>query len=118
MENEVILNGRIYPAIRSCVNNRYKIILAFFVYYSFVFSNDDFRLIVEPSNVKEVTTILFSALVILNSINYAFNAWEQIKLEENKEGLSLVISTLSALKIEIPFAILAVKMAYYAHSLI
>ena len=36
--NRFILEGRIYPAIRACVNNRYRIILAFFAYYSFIYT--------------------------------------------------------------------------------
>lgn len=118
LSNKDILVGRIYPAIKSCVNNRYKIIVAFFAYYSFVFSDEDFQLIARKPNVSEVVSILFSALIILNSINYMFNAYEQIKLEKKDEGWSKFWSMLWALKIEIPFAIVSVYMVYYAHSLI
>ena len=65
--DKFILNGRIYPAIRSCVNNRYKIILAFFAYHSFIYSSDNFCEIANKTGVKWGASILFGVFIILNT---------------------------------------------------
>jgi hypothetical protein len=77
--NKFILQNRIYPAIKSCVNNRYKIIIGIISYYSFIFQFKDkiSYLIV----IKILLSTLFYLLVLLNSINYYTNYANQIELE-------------------------------------
>lgn len=111
--NEVILTGRIYPAIRTCVNNRYKIVLAFFAYHSFIYSSDKFCEIASKTNVKWGASILFGGFIILNTVNYLLNAWDQIKREKEKEcsGKSLW----EAANIEFIFAFMSILMIVLVH---
>jgi len=93
-KNVVILTGRIYPAIKACVNNRYKIVLAFFAYYSFILNS--FILKQENSSKKEwekwvddvnwYASIIFTLFILLNILNYGFNAHDQLKREGEKKN--------------------------------
>ena len=85
ISNEIILTGRIYPAIQSCVNNRYKIILAFFAYHSFIYSSDNCCEIANKTGVKWGASILFGVFIILNTANYLLNTCDQIKRETGKK---------------------------------
>lgn len=76
------LEGRIYPAIKSCVNNRYKIITGIFSVYAFVKSSLNTNIIAEK--VSLYVAWVFTFFVIHNSFNYFFNAWEQYSLEETE----------------------------------
>lgn len=78
---QFLLNGRIYPALEACVNNRYKIIVSFFVFYSFIlnpqlkFINDNYHL------VSLLGSIVFTIFIVHNCINYVMNAHEELILE-------------------------------------
>jgi hypothetical protein len=82
-KNKFILQGRIYPAIQACVNNRYKIILGVFAYYSFIFTSEKFRSQVDIAGVNLLVSIIFSVFVGHNLVNYWMNAWEQCKIEND-----------------------------------
>jgi hypothetical protein len=84
--NKTILNGRVYPAIRACVNNRYKIVLGIFAYYSFIFTSDKFFEIHKTSNINLFVSIIFSIFVIHNLVNYWWNKKDQVKIENKGES--------------------------------
>jgi hypothetical protein len=85
-KNATLLMGKIYPAIRSCVNNRYKIILGLFVYYAFIVKVPN---AIEPSSYREISYLasaIFTLFVLLNSYNYWCNAREEMRLEGGRLG--------------------------------
>jgi len=60
--NKTILNGAIYPAIHSCVSNRYRIVVAIALFYSVIFSkiapdlrDPDLILFIYKGRTKNVT---------------------------------------------------------------
>ena len=84
--DRMILEGRIYPAIQSCVNNRYKIILGIFVYYGFIVNA---RIVFDKilkHNVNLWVSIFFSLLVIHNLVNYWWNNMEETKYEHRNDS--------------------------------
>ena len=106
-----ILNGRIYPAIKSCVNNRYKIVLSFFAFHAFILNADIDFIIKHKPDIIFLGSILFSLFVIHNFINYAMNAHEECILEDrNYLGKWLKSSIL-----EILFSVLMLTIIWIAH---
>jgi hypothetical protein len=96
-KEKVILNGRIYPAIKACVNNRYKIVISFFAYYSFIL-NAEIKFITDFFDIFQLglgISLLFTFFIILNYINYAFNAWEEQKIEKRIHLKSLFCSSIN-----------------------
>lgn len=101
MSNEIsdiektILTGRIYPAIQSCVNNRYKIIVGYFAIVGFLLINEETLKRFIDSGAATFLTAVFTIFVIHNSVNYWLNAKEQWKLEkiDNKCPLVDVLSS-------------------------
>ena len=85
--DKFILKEKIYPAIQSCVNNRYKIILGIFVYYGFILSNERiygaFKI---HRHFNLISSAIFSVFIIHNFFNYWLNGKEEIKLEEGEEN--------------------------------
>jgi len=84
-KDKVILNGRVYPAIQACVNNRYKIVLGIFAYYSFIFTSKNFCKKFECSNINIYVSIIFTFFVIHNLVNYYLNNREEKKIETKSE---------------------------------
>jgi len=76
------LEGRIYPAIKSCVGNRYKIVTGIFSVYAFIKSSLNTNII--TGQVLPYVAWVFTFFTIHNSFNYFFNAWEQYNLEETE----------------------------------
>jgi hypothetical protein len=85
-KNKMILEGRIYPAIIICVNNRYKILLGIFVYYGFILRfiylpgeilNKINNSIIDLLLLNLIVSIVFSIFVIHNLTNYIFTSTEQ-----------------------------------------
>ena len=112
--DQLKLTGRIYPAIKSCVNNRYKIMLALFVYYNFAFSSDVILKIRSGIPLDSVMSVILIIFIIQNLTNYYFNANEQIKIERNIDKVG-IWDTIKASKIEIFFditAILSIMLAF------
>jgi hypothetical protein len=82
--DKTILEGRIYPAIKACVNNRYKIILSIFAYYSFIISaKDSIKNI--SHNINLYASMLFTFFIIHNLVNYWLNNAEEIKHEHRND---------------------------------
>ena len=81
-----ILTGRVYPAIQSCVSNRYKIIVGYFAIVGFLLINEEKLKRFLDSGAAVFLAIVFTSFVIHNSVNYWLNAKEQRKLE-NPEKL-------------------------------
>jgi succinate dehydrogenase hydrophobic anchor subunit len=115
--DKFILQGRIYPAIQSCVNNRYKIILGIFVYYAFVLNNDKVHSAFETQPFFNlVSSLIFSAFVVHNFFNYWLNIKDRMDYEGTKECF------ICANLLELIFAILAsiliwVSYLLFQHSL-
>ena len=103
--DELKLTGRIYPAIKSRVNNRWKIMFALFAYYNFSFSS---RVIITARTkfpLDNVMSLILIIFVFQNLVNYYFNAKEQIRIERNEEKRWEVFK---ASKVEIFFDITAI----------
>jgi len=80
--NKMILQGRVYPAIQSCVNNRYKIILGIFAYYAFIFSSGRFTEDIRGLFVNFLVSVIFTIFLIHNLVNYWLNNNEKCELEK------------------------------------
>ena len=86
--NEIVLRGRIYPAIQSCVQNRYLILVAVFTYYAFIVNSVDFRGLDLTIKfiVNLIVSIIFVGAVWHNLLNYVYNNIEERKLEGRKKS--------------------------------
>ena len=84
--SKTILTGRIYPAIQSCVSNRYKIVVGYFAIAGFLLGVDKEKLkeLVASGSVS-LLAIIFTLFVFHNLSNYWLNANEQQKLEGSEE---------------------------------
>ena len=77
------LTGRIYPAIKSCVDNRYKIVIGFFAYYTFVLNSTNINAIKNNfTAIQLIMSIIFTLFIFHNYYNYASNADEIEKIEK------------------------------------
>lgn len=113
--DKIKLDGRIYPAIRSCVNNRYKIIVSIFAYYSFIFSSETFCQITNQNFIRIGSTIFFLIIVLINSFNYWENAKEQITIENKYEDEKKSLKFFKIMNIEIPFSSIVSVMLILAY---
>ncbi len=97
MSNEIsdsektILTGRIYPAIQSCVNNRYKIIVGYFAVVGFLLAVSDEKSeeLIE-SGAASFLALIFSLFVVHNSVNYWRNSSDQSEHEHKPKKRPLV----------------------------
>ena len=87
---KTILTGRIYPAIQSCVGNRYKIIIGYFAIVGFLLVNDEVLKRFVEYKAAALLAAVFTVFAIFNLVNYWFNAKDQWKLEGIKKKLPLV----------------------------
>ena len=76
------LEGRIYPAIKSCVSNRYRILLGVFAFYSFIATTDLYKGIKEKPWILIGVSAIFTAFILHNVLNYRKNAQEQYAAEK------------------------------------
>jgi hypothetical protein len=85
-KDKIILTGRIYPAIQSCVRNRYLIVLGIFAYYSFVFTSERFDNLCENQRFKinVLVSLIFSFFVAHNLANYWLNQKDEVKIERGE----------------------------------
>ena len=84
--SKTILTGRIYPAIQSCVANRYRILVGYFTVVGILLAWEKAKLKeLVSSGAACLLTIVFTLFVIHNCINYCLNALEQRQLEQAKE---------------------------------
>ena len=79
--NKFILQGRIYPILTACVNNRYKIVLGFFAFYSFILNSDNNYISKNFDQIKVFGSIMFVLLTSFNSVNYFANSGEKSRME-------------------------------------
>ena len=88
-DNKIILEGRIYPAIQACVRIRYLILGGLLGYFSFFFTNSEFRTMISTNGwLLWIITIGFISLILLNSYNYFKNAKEQKEKEEIRDDVT------------------------------
>ena len=83
--DKIVLKGRIYPAIQSCVNNRYKIILGLFVYYGYILSNKEALSTLKEHGGNWICSAILTGFVIHNLVNYWLNRDDQMKREPINE---------------------------------
>jgi hypothetical protein len=76
-----ILKGRIWPAINSCVGNRYKIVVSLFAFYSFIMTSTINSIRTRFSTIQLYISVMISLFTIFNSINYILNSGEQWRIE-------------------------------------
>lgn len=76
-----LLSERIYPAIKECVNNRYKILIGFFAYYAFITNTTNHAILINIVLIQVIIAIMFSVFIVFNYINYYLNTREQLILE-------------------------------------
>lgn len=112
-DDEIILKGRVYPAIQSCVGNRYKIVLGIFAFYAFILNSGQGIVSQNIQYLKIFGTIVFAFFIIHNMCNYMKNTKEQISLEKSwKDKTShqdnLDESVFSGSSLEIIFSIVGV----------
>jgi len=82
IKNEIILTGRIYPAIQNCVHNRYKIIAGYIAIIGFIVVADGILDAIGNARALWILPTAFSVFVVLNSCNYYYNTRDQIELED------------------------------------
>lgn len=87
---KTILTGRIYPAIQSCVGNRYKIIIGYFAIVGFLLINDEVLKRFVEYKAAALLAAVFTVFAIFNLVNYWLNAKEQWKLEGIKKKFPLI----------------------------
>lgn len=81
-KDKMLLEHNIYPAMRSCVNNRYRIVLGIFIYYGAIISSKTFAEPIMGSAVNLVASIIFSLFVVHNGVNYYLNTRAEEKTLE------------------------------------
>ncbi len=74
---KLALKGRVYPTIRSCVDNRYRILAGIAAYYGFVLATS-----MPLHRVSVLVTAVMAAFVLHNLYNYWTAAKEQFVLEK------------------------------------
>ena len=118
-DDKIILQGRIYPAIQSCVNNRYKIILGLFAYYGYVLSHKEVLCILKEHRGNWICSAILSSFVLHNLINYWFNRKDQMDREpENKKYLKwpwieISFSATTFILIVVVYLVLVVKFGIW-----
>ena len=111
-QDKFVLKERIYPGIQSCVSNRYKIILGIFIYYGFILSNERiYQAFKTHPWFNLIPSIIFTAFIFHNFVNYHFNSKDRIKHEGVKEGFFYMNL------IEIIFGITALILIWIAYIL-
>jgi len=85
ISNKDKLENRIYPAIKACVTNRYKIVTGIFAVYAFIASSWNTNKDIINLGVSLFAAWVFTFFVLHNAFNYFFNAWEQYNLEEHPD---------------------------------
>lgn len=85
VSNETKLTGRVYPAILSCMNNRYKIISGILIYYAFLISNPNTSAaLLEDRFIGAIIPLFLFLFSLHNYTNYRANAIEQYKFEKEE----------------------------------
>ncbi len=84
--NKTILIGRIYPAIQSCVGNRYKIIAGYFAIVGFLAIKSEILKKFIDTHALLFLSMIFSFFVFHNFCNYWSNAKEQCGIEDLKNN--------------------------------
>ena len=80
--DELKLTGRIYPSIKSCVDNRYKIVISFFAYYAFIINVKIQAVLSNITIIQLIMSMVFTLFIFHNYYNYTRNANAQQKIEK------------------------------------
>lgn len=106
IDSKTILTGRIYPALQSCVRNRYLLIIGIFSFYSFILTSETPTIRDNQNQIQWFGTIALFSLIVLNSANYFYNSIEAYKIEEDRDSIDCK-TKISKNKIELCFIILS-----------
>ncbi len=112
---KTILTGRIYPTIKECINNRYKIILSFFAYYAFMLQNNAVFVFVKEKNLNFWISLLFGFFIIHNFLNYFLNAKDQLEIEQKQITYCKIVKSIV---MEILFSTFSIIAVWRAHIII
>jgi len=102
VERKEILIGRIYPAIQSCVRNRFLFLLGIFTFYSFILTSTNKNVIDNFNKIQNYGTVLFFLITLFNFLNYLFNSIEAFKIEVEDRKM-YCCEIFDKLKVEIIF---------------
>lgn len=80
VEPKIILEGRIYPAVKSCVRNRYLMLVGYISMYIYIQTQLPDLLTNDLS--KKAIFAFWMIIVVHNLLNYIFNAKEQYYVEK------------------------------------
>jgi len=96
--DKTILTGRIYPAIQSCVGNRYKIIVGYFAVIGFLLAigEEKVKKLVDSGAILFLAWI-FTFLILHNFVNYWRNSHDQTKHEHGKKYIVPPMETSSSI---------------------
>jgi len=108
-----VLAGRIYPAIRSCIGNRYRILAGLFAYYAFILSDAQRAKSIGSTQLTQAVSLLFAFFIVHNWWNYYSMAKEQWKFEEG-DIVSLFRAVIRS-PVETMFAIVALLAVWIAY---
>ena len=86
ISNKDKLENRIYPAIKACISNRYKIVAGIFAVYAFISSSLNKNKEIINQDVSLFAAWIFTFFIVHNAFNYFLNAWEQFDLEKSSNN--------------------------------
>jgi hypothetical protein len=112
-----ILSGRIWPAIQSCVGNRYRILLGVFAFYSFIMTSTIQSIRLRFDDIKLYASILFTVMTMLNSYNYFRNSSEAWK-NENITRTDKLSEWIKRNDIELVFLLVMIALVWGSYFLI
>jgi magnesium-transporting ATPase (P-type) len=110
--DKIKLTGRIYPAIQSCVGNRYRILIGIFAYYGFLLTKPSVLSLFQTNNINLYVSFFFALCIIHNTYNYVANAYEQYRIEGKKEK-RIIIWIVEGAWVIIAGVILVVAFYYF-----
>jgi hypothetical protein len=109
-KDKFILQGRIYPILNTCINNRYKIILGIFAFYAFILNSNVGTIQKNLEEIKLYGSIMFTLFIAFNSLNYFFNEIDKLNREKIKKDCWLWRN-----KMELIFAIISIAIVWLAN---
>ena len=112
--DEIKLNGRIYHAIKACVNNRYRVLAGVVAYYSFIYTSKDFKTIIETREWASIfISFAFALFTIINSYNYIKNTIEQRAIEKGIKRKK--VEAIKECHVELFFSVVMIAFIIIAH---
>jgi hypothetical protein len=108
-DDKMKLTGRIYPAIQSCVANRYKIMAGYFAVVGFLVAKPKALRHFIDSHALFFLSSIFTFFVFHNFCNYWINAQEQQNIEQSENSFP---------KMEVLFALIRLAIVWVNYCLL